>query len=300
MNGHRKPHNYVFILTVLALFPSVLPAADWRLTTELEGSISDYRGSRVRKAQYKEAVFGTVDYLDSIGLTLGGRHSEIDYEDTFATVMQWDYFARLSKRMTFDAVPGIFHLRLDGTHIDNDDSTGASDRVDALEPRLSWVSYSHKAYADVGYARTSYPGDLIVHQITPTLGSSLGRPWFWTQVRGYFNQLSNSINTSGKDHTAGAEWQTSCWLPKRPLALWISGVHLNAFMGERLYAVDGDARSVYNFGDLQKASFSAGLEWRLMDSFKVLVVSGYQQYETYNLVEKYDMRFVHMTLKKEF
>jgi len=298
-----------------ALFAAAPSAAQspepqrWFLGVDLQAMIMDYRGSTTRDRLTNAGVFVSADYLERAGVTFGfnrttladvaggsggngsggngsggsgaggsggsgsaGESGDIDQDNVFLS---------LRYTLTPDRLPGRLVLRLDGYDISNDDATGAS-AVTTVEPRIAYSNYAGTFAAGVGFARSEY-GDgtssdaFEIEQWTPTLGFGLNERRDWLQLRAYLINGNGAAGSAGALDTSAAELKWTHWLTGRPLGL--DNIRFGVLAGERLFAVDSDAGSVYNLTERQTGAYSVGAEWKAAENGRVLLLIGSERYE---------------------
>jgi hypothetical protein len=165
--------------------------------------------------------------------------------------------------------------------------------------RLSLRSDQGLLQADLGYALSSYHGNLALHQFTPTVGFGFNEQYDWVQLRGYIIHSSNSQRTEGKTNTYSLEGKWFHYFKPGAL-LGLDRVQATVLAGKRIFAVDGDAGAVYNLADMQKGSLSLGANWKLGGGWAILAIGGYERYEDGDIDDDYDNRFVYLDLSKSW
>jgi hypothetical protein len=238
------------------------------------------------------------DYLEKGGYTLGVTRSNIEGKAGTADLGQTALFASGRMNFTPDKLPGRLTARLDLHAIDNDDASGDTDGVRVVAPQASYLSFDKRSYVDLGYARSTYRNDLSVNQWTPTLGIGFNGGADWLQFRGWFIDPSDVARAQGKDSTIALETKWTHWLA--PNMFGIDNLKASLLLGERIYAVDGDAGSVANLADIQRGGASLGAEWKLGRSGKLLMQLGQDRYRNETLADDYNSNYGYLWLSTQW
>jgi hypothetical protein len=282
----------------LLITPGLSAAEDWTVKSDIQGVYGDYSNSSQRNSFVSGGVFVAADYLDQGGFSLGAAYSRVNYK-VGDDINQQSYFGSVRYNIFADALPGKLSLRVDGHLINNDDATGDTGKVKAVAPVISFINFSKTIYADFGFTYSRYQNNLTVKQYTPTLGFGLNDGADWIQLRGYLIDPSNALRAQNKSTTSAVDIKYTHWFaPDAWLA--IHSIQLNVLAGERIYAVDGDAAAVYNLADIQRGSYSLGLQWRVGENMKLLLIGGYERYLNNLISETYNNRFAYFNISSEW
>jgi hypothetical protein len=261
---------------------STLDNWTWKLTPFV--TYIGYGGSPLRSDMVSSGAYIDAQYGDRGGITGGASYTRLNYKGGISAINQAEEY--LSGRLNFypDGLPGRLSLRLDGHQINNDDSTNESDDVQVIAPQVSYLSQGKSLYLDLGYAISFYGsshlgnGSLNVQQWTPTVGLGFNENYDWLQLRLYDVSASNTARAM-RGHTDAVEIKLTHYFT--PQAVWVPHwVSIGGLAGNRMYAVDSDTAAVYNLADEQKGGGFVAALWKLSDTYKATLSSGYDIYET--------------------
>ena len=294
VNYMKKSIMLLYSLTLLAT-PLAQAGDTWKVNTAVQGTYLGYANSQFRDSLHEEGAVVSADYLDEGGITASYTHSEINFKNNIARIDQNAYFLSGRKHFYFDSVPGKITLRADGYVIDNNDSTNDTDNVRAFATQASFISHDKQYYTDFGYARSSYRNNLRVDQYTPTVGVALFDSAGWLQLRGYFIETSNPDRAQGLSSTQAAEIKYTHWLTPDSY-LKPSNLQIGGLVGRRFYAVDLDAGSVANLADVQTGGITTGVEWKLGDHAKLLLLGGQNFYKNRTIGDSYSGAFGYLNV----
>jgi hypothetical protein len=228
-------------------------------------------------------------------------------------------FLGASSNHYLDSLPGKLTLHLDGYvgqdkynkfSVDVPAPMGGGtqnisikDNFTVLNPTVSFLNFAKTFYLDLGFAYSTYKSndsannninithpkkniivggsttdDITVTQWTPTIGFGFNRAVDWLQFRSYLISFSSSNRVDFKNSTAALETKWIHWFSSDPF-LGLESASLILLTGERIYAVDSDSYSLYNFADMQKSSLALGAKWELEDQLSLIVQAGYENNE---------------------
>ena len=225
-------------------------------------------------------------------------------------------FLGASGNYYLDSLPGKLTLRLDayaGQDKYNNLSVppimgGGTQRVSikdnftVLNPTVSFLNHAKTLYFDLGFAYSTYKlndianyninithpkkniagasptDDITVTQWTPTIGFGFNRAVDWLQFRSYLISYSSSNRVDFKGSTTALEAKWVHWFSSDPF-LGLESASLILLTGERIYAVDSDSYSLYNFADMQKSSLAMNAKWKLENQLNVILQAGYENNE---------------------
>lgn len=257
-------------------------AGPWAFKLTPQVVYGAYSGSPTRDRMASVGLYLDGQHTNRGGFVLGVNHGEYMFKPGNPDVRQNEFFA--SGRLSFSppGAPGRLTARIDFQRLDNDDPTRATDGVNVVAPQLSFLSTDKTWYLDLGYARSDYadstivPGSLRVHQWTPTIGFALNQGFDWVQLRAYVIDSSNPARSQNKDSTGALEAKWFHYFTRRGIIP--ERIQLGALVGNRIYAVDGDAAVVYNLADLQKGALSLNAQWALGQNTSVMLGGSYERY----------------------
>ncbi len=277
----------------------------WFVRTDLQGLASVFSGTEQRDTLQNVGFFVRADYLERGGITVGYNRTNLDFQSATEGITQDNLFLSGRWNTTPDWASGRFTLRLDGHAVSNDDATGGTDDVTVFAPQLSYLNFEETFYFDIGLSRSSYgsglsiPSSLDVDQVTPTLGFGTSEQRDWLQLRAYLISPSNPERAQNQKDTAALEVKWTHWLA-RPGFLGVNNLRLSLLGGDRIYAVDPDAGTVYNLTDLQTGGASIGAEWVPSERNRVLLIFGVEEYEDNLVGDKYRNGFLYLNLTHQW
>jgi hypothetical protein len=286
---------------------------DWTVRADIQGLLSAYSGTTDRDSLTNAGAFLRVEYLERGGFTLGYSRTSLSFvEDGSVDVAQDNIFMSGRWNLTPDWARGRMTLRLDGHFISNDRSSDGTEDVDVIAPQISYLNYAKTFYWDLGFSRSSYGANQTanglrdVDQLTPTLGFGFNEQRDWVQLRAYLIQADAAQSTQGQgqasrqgyEDTAALELKWTHW-PVDGL-LGIDNFRLSALFGERRLPVDHDAGSVYNLADLQTGGAAAGAEWAVGERNRILLLAGFEDYDTETSNGTYRNGFMYLNFTHEW
>jgi hypothetical protein len=270
----------------------------WYMRMDVQALYTDYSGSVQRGSLGNLGFFVRADYLERGGVTFGYNRTSLTGEEAGPDIEQDNIFVSGRWQTTPDWASGRVTLRLDGYSISNDDATGATDDVRVIAPQVSYLNYDQTFYFDLGYAESSYGDSVLiadtldVEQWTPTLGFGFNEQRDWLQLRAYLIEPSSPVRAQNEEATAALQVNWTHWSTNRILG--IDNFRYSVLLGERVYAVDPDAGSIYNLSDLQTGAATIGAEWLPGEKSRVLLLLGVERYEERNIGEEYDSAFAYL------
>ena len=276
----------------------------WFLRTDIQGLVGQYSGSTARDSLANLGAFVHADYFERGGFTIGYNGTALGFNDGSEDVDQDNLF--LSGRIAFtpDALDGRITLRFDVYDTGNN-AADVSDSVSAGAARVSYLSFGERFYWDVGFTRSDYGRDTTsgepveLDQLTPTLGFALNQQRDWLQLRAYLIRPSHPIGQSMQDSTSAIELKWTHWLPPNGF-LGLESLRFSALGGERLFAVDQDAATIYNLSELQTRGLSFGGEWDIGERSSVMVIAGVENYENPDLASRYRSPYLYLNFSREW
>jgi hypothetical protein len=247
-------------------------------------------------------------------------------------------FLGASSNYFLDSLPGKLTLRLDG-YVGQDKYNNYSvpapmgggtqnisikDNFTVLNPTVSFLNFAKTFYLDLGFSYSTYKSndsannninithpkkniivggsttdDLTVTQWTPTIGFGFNRAIDWLQLRSYLIHYSSSNRVDFKDSTVALEAKWVHWFSSDPL-LGMDSLSFGLLAGERIYAVDSDSYSLYNFADMQKSSFSVSAKWKLKNQLNFIFQAGYENNKDIVENNNYSSSYLYGQLSKNW
>lgn len=274
-----RPRCIDHLILYMCIYVSVAAAEDsWKFRLDLQGEGGGYRNSLFRNYYIAGGAYIHADHNRG-GVSLGYNRTRIDFKFGIGDIYQEDYYA--SGRLYFKppVLEGVFTTRFDFYRINNNDPGNYTDDVIILAPQISWMNQNQSFYLDVGYVRSIYRRDLDVDQLTPTIGFALNDGHDWIQLRTYLIKSSNSLRSQGKAETVAvdAKW-THFFGQDKPLG-YLESIRVGLLVGERVFAVDGDAIDVFNLSNTQKGTISLITQWALTEKQKILLGMALSRYK---------------------
>lgn len=301
-----RTRNFWFPWSLLAIASAagVVQAQEaprrWFVRSDLQGLASTYGGTAERDSLLNFGLFVRADYLERGGFTLGYNRTVLGFEGRSADdITQDNVFLSGRLSTTPDWAAGRLTWRLDGYAISNNDASGETDDVTVVAPQLSYMNFAQTFYADLGFARSTY-GDSVsaqqaleVDQLTPTLGFGFNEQRDWVQLRAYLISPSAPERAQNESDTAALEVKWMHW-PMSPSFLGVDNYRMSILAGERIYAVDPDAGTVFNLVDLQTGGASLGAEWAPSERNRIMLIVGVESYENRIAGLDYDSGYLYV------
>ena len=315
----------ILILTLLAASRSAL--AQWQLNGSANALFSSFNTSDQLNTQYDLSVFLNGVHLDTRGLGIGFIHQSqsLSIRQNISTNLfylgGWQSFFpdTLSGRLTLyldyytgsDSLGGGGSSGAPGGTMSGNAKAGFNvidseftDDIQVINPRLLYTPFSANYGVKLGYAHSEYDssdsslGRLKVDQWVPGLFLLFNDQYDRIILRHYAIELDNDLRTPGVDSTRASELSWSHWYPAgRPGP---SRVNVSLLFGERLYAVDDQARRVYNLADMQTAGYSLGAHWNSTEAATFYIYGGLEQYEDVSTNDEYNSLFIYAGVSKQW
>lgn len=322
----------VAALGLLALNSAVAQESrnPWTIRADFQGFLDSYASSAERDTLTNAGLFLHADYFERGGITAGYNRTVVDGQTGIADVQQDNRFLSGRFSVTPDRFSGRLTLRIDRHSISNDDGTSDSGsgngsgggpgpgpgpgsgpgsgnnaagsiagtgRADASAAQLSYLNFAGTFYWDVGFTSTEFDDlsldgrTLEIDQITPTIGLAFNDRRDWLQLRAFLIDASIPALALGEDDTAALELKWTHW-PLGGGVLGLDNYRFGLMAGDRLFAADPDAGSLFNLAELQTGIVSIGGEWAVTERSRVLVLIGSESYENAPLGRDYRGTFL--------
>ncbi|MDQ7057061.1 MAG: hypothetical protein Q9N62_00775 [Ghiorsea sp.] len=277
----KKLKQYGLVILLGLPLSSVAYADDWSGYADVSMIAGAYSGTTTKNSSIGYGASLQVDYLEWGGAKVAGSLLNISGIDSTVnyTIEQQSVFASAHVNKYCDTFGGVFTFRLDAYQVDLKDEFTYQDNVRAYAPQLSFLNYQKTFYVDLGYAKSTYANGLQVDQLTPTLGFAFNQGSDWLQTRSYLIQTSDAALAQGVSTTQAVEFKLTHWTAPGSI---FSQLFANVLLGERVFAVDGDAAAVYSLADAQQGGASFGLSWAssFVDSSLMISADSYINKET--------------------
>ena len=253
----KKKFSQYSLAALLGLSLSPLAYADdWSGYADVSLLAGAYSGTTTRTAMNAYGVSLNADYLELGGVRFAG--SQLTIVDNGNNIVQQSGFASGNLNYFCDTLGGVVKFRFDVHQANLSDDFTYKDSVRAYAPQVSFLNYRKSFYADLGYTVSTYDLGSEVKQYTPTLGFAFNQGSDWLQMRGYLIDATDT-QTNIVTSTQAAEFKLTHWTA--PGAVF-SQVFVNALVGERVFAVDADAASIYSLVDKQQGGGAVGVAWQ--------------------------------------
>ncbi len=275
----------------------------WYTSTAVSTLGAIYSGSQQRNSQISNSLLLSADYLDDFGIALSYNRATIDFKPVNgidSDIDQTAIAARLHYRLFSDAVGGSLTPQITLHSISNNDTTGLSDGVTAIAPKLAYLNNRRSLYLDLEYTTSRYPnnGDLAISQWASTIGFTLGAA-NWLSITPYLIQSSDSTLTLGEERFSSVKVDWRHWFgPDAPLGLHQLSVGLMG--GKRLYAVDNASFALYNLADRQEGSLQIGATWRPAHGLDISALIGTERYTNIAIDNTYHQNYLYLALAKQW
>jgi len=261
-----------FALSTGLLLGQTSYAGDWSGYADVSGLAGGYSGTTTRTAISSFGASLNLDYLDQGGMKVSG--SQVTVADTGNNLYQQSAFISAYVNKYNDTLGGVLRFRLDAHQVDLSDDFTYQDNVRAYAGQVSFINYQKSLYVDLGLTQSTYNSGLKVNQLTPTFGFSFNQGSDWLQTRGYFINTSDAALAQGVSSSQAIEMKLTHWTAPGSI---FSQLFANALLGERVFAVDGDAATIYSLADTQQGGGSIGLAWQsqILDGIIMLAADSY-------------------------
>ncbi len=306
-----------FILNLVIINPAV--AGDsWSIGVTPQVLVAKYSDSTLRDTMLAYGLFAKANYLEKGGLTVGYTFTSVEGKAGNPDIDENSLYASGRYVRYSDTLAGKLGFRLDGYAIKDrtkvieslinagmKKNQGGSivntitDEVGVVYGQLDYMNYAERFYADVGYAYSDYDyeynvppyQDNKVQQFTTAAGMALNNRYDYLQTRIYLIRLEHGDNTNGVKKSNAVEFKWLHWYKPNAL-LNTNSSFIKLLAGKRLFPVDPDAAATYSIADLQTSSVSAGLDWKIGEQSKFLLLVGYDRYENLVISNKYSQRYL--------
>jgi len=316
--------RFLFCLIFISRLSYAEDASDWYMSASANVNFSAYSKAQNLDAQTELGFFIDADHLENYGLS-GGLIYQNQGQKSFEDITNNILFLAARYHIYPESLPGKLSLSLDAyresenssvkttrTQTPGPGSSGRpietitteliNDSMDILNPTISFLNYTKTIYADLGYSQSEYGstdpeiGELKVKQWTPTIGFSFNDQYNWLQFRHYNIELSNDARSPGVTKTSASEIKLTHWLKNNESSSF-NNIQFIMLIGERLFAVDADARKVYNLADMQTSTYSIGGNWKRANKSEFYLYAGLENYEDTFSNESYSNIFLYSGYK---
>ena len=276
---------------------------EWYLSATVSAMPGTYSGSVQRDNLFSGSLWLNADYLDRLSFAVAYNTLSLSFKDTGSgafDVNQDAFAGRFQYHFFVDAIGGKLTTQLVMHAISNDDGTGFTDNVDVIAPKIAYINFNNDMYLDVEYTQSKYNNsNLTVDQISPSMGFGFNQKADWLRLKAYLINTSDKNLSQGEDSLASIDVKWTHWLAPDAM-LGINNFFIDVLAGERIFAVDNDAFSVYNLADIQQGSFSFGLAWKYGDDIRVSAIAGIEKYENKIISNAYDQQYFYISFTKDW
>ncbi len=293
----------VFLLSITLILPAYA-GENWYLSATINGMLGNYSGTDLRNDLSSNSIILNADYLDNYSIAVAYNDYSISLENPTSgefNINQNDFATQLQYHYYSDALKGTITTQIVTHSISNNDATGLTDDVSVIAPKIAYSSLNKQYYIDLEYVDSSYPnnGNLSIKQYTPSFGFAFNQRSDWLQFKIYFIKTSDENLSQGEDSLISLDIKWMHWLSPDAI-LGVNHLFIDALIGERIFAVDNDAFSVYNLADVQQGSLLLGAGWRIGDSIDVLAIAGIEKYENKSINNTYNQQYLYLSLTKHW
>jgi len=320
----------LFIFNVMLLKTEYCQAddGDWQNKITPHLYWQGYNDSDTHNNTVNIGVYLNSEYLDSDKLTIGYyntntflKNKALLSESIFHLSGQHDIF--------LDIMPGKLTLRLDtyfgesileyntanppgsmggGGMGDSGKTTGGGSvtiketaNMSSFQPQLGYSNLSKTFYANIGYAYSKYNGTSTteVKQLTPTIAFGWNDSYDWLQLRAYQININDTASAYNKNKFESLEAKYTHWIKDSNLYN-IEYVRFSILSGERVLAVDSDARIIYSSADMQKGSVEASVQWKVSKNDKILALMNYSRYTNQVSLDDYNSVLLYINYQNQW
>lgn len=297
----------------------------WQFNASANFTYNLYNKAQQLDSQYELSAFLDGTYLDNTGLGFGyirqsqaliSRRNIVDnmvylggwktyYTDSLSGLLTLylDYYTA-SESVTGGGgqTPGNSPMNKPGFATSSTDIY--TDSLQVINPTLQWRNYGKNLEAEISYARSGYDSTdpaldkLTVTQWAPAIAVLFNQQYDRLQLRHYGIELSNGARTAGVTSTSANELKWTHWLKDRQDGL--NNFQVIILTGERFYAVDRDARKIYNLADMQTAAYTLGATWKLNPGSHFYAYGGLERYTDLDDNDDYSGGFVYLGLAQQW
>jgi len=287
----------------------------------------EYNGSDTHNNTVNIGIYLNSEYLDSDKLTIGYYNTNTSLKNN---ALLSENILHLSGQhdIFLDIMPGKLTLRLDtyfgqsileyntanppgsmsGGGMGNSGKlTGGSATIketadiSSFQPQLSYSNFAKTFYADIGYAYSEYKGtsSTEVKQLTPTVAFGWNDSYDWLQLRAYQINIDDTASAYNKNKLESLEVKYTHWI-KDSVLNNIEYLRLSTLIGDRMLAVDPDARIIYSSADMQTGSIEASVEWKISKTDKILTLVNYSLYTNQVSLDDYNSVLLYINYQNKW
>lgn len=161
---------------------------------------------------------------------------------------------------------------------------------------LYWLSKNKKSTIEVDFTLSNYQDSNKVSQLQAQIGHSFLENKLWVNLKYFFISPDFNYELEGVSDTSSAEIGLSYKINADNCTLAFS----SALLGERVFAVDTNRESIYNFPDVQTVSYVIGLQHCFVENIESSLSYGYDVFEARYLNNTYKRNQIIFSLRFHF
>jgi len=287
-----------------------------------------YNDSDTHNSTVNIGVYLDSEYLDSDELTIGFYSTNTSLKND-AELSENIFHLSGQHNIFLDLMPGKLTLRLDtyfgqsvleynianppgsmggGGMGNSGKTTGGGSAtiketadISSFQPELSYSNFAKTFYADIGYAYSKYNGTSTteVKQFTPTIAFGWNDSYDWLQLRAYLINIDDTTAAYDKNKFESLEVKYTHWIKESKLNN-IEYLRLSTLIGDRMLAVDSDARIIYSSADMQTGSIEASIQWKISKTNKILTLLNYSRYTNQVSLDDYNSVLLYINYQNQW
>ena len=263
----------IFILLFILPTSSFSSDGEWTVNTSLLAGSGAYSNSLLMDHQRFSEIRITATSPEQLGFSVGVIDSSINMQSLPylpPTQNQKNYL--LSGFVPIKTIPfsGRWDFRIDTHFIFNDDPSKTTADASVFAPQIGWKSMLDPIYANVSYARSKYPSDLVVHQVSPSIGMGFNSGRDWIQWRGYWIDGMNASREGSLTNSRGSDFKLT-HITQQLMQIIPKSITVGVLTGERIYTVDMDTKIVNNLPMTNIGGHSISATWSLPEAIEMTV-----------------------------
>ena len=296
-----------FLLSTLiatgTLITNVYGGEHWYVDATVDGSAGKYSDSILRDDFYSAGAILNIDYLDNYSFALAYNNLNIKYKDagSGAFNINQDAFAgRFQYYFYNDSLAGKITTQLVAHRIINNSPTEFVGNVTIIAPKLAYMHYDKDLAVDFEYVWSGYANNnLVIQQFAPSIGFGFNQNSDWLEFKAYVITSNDKSQSHGEGSFTSARIKWKHWLD--PDAIFgVNNFFIDALAGQRVFAVDNEAFTVYNLEDIQQESIALGFGWRPGEEFDISAVAGIEKYKNKIIDNTYNREYLYISLTKHW
>jgi hypothetical protein len=252
-----------FVIILIA--PSIsLAEAAWKLNASVTAVTAHYAESLTMNNQHGLGFRMSGEKDELWGFTTGLLSTQINLMDTSLkpTQKQDNWLISSYAHMPSIKFPGRWTLQLDMHQVNNDAQGNFSSEVQAIAPKVSWLSFTKPIKIDASYASSSYKNLTTIHQFNTAIAYGFNESNDWIQISSYsIKHLDNAGMPSQAKKQATDVKLTHIF--KNNIQLSPTTVTLGVERGKRMFIIDMATQTLNNLPMLNEGGESISANWKL-------------------------------------